>query len=155
MLEKKRLEHEKFMRVALEEARKAFTKGEIPVGAVIVKDGQIISQAHNLVENRKSTLWHAEILAIEEACRQLDNKYLDDCTLYVTLEPCIMCSGAIMASRIKRLVYGADDEKTGCAGSILNLLQFPSFPYSVSIVANILPEESTWLMKKFFQFKRK
>lgn len=155
MLEKKRLEHEKFMRVALEEARKAFTKGEIPVGAVIVKDGQIISQAHNLVENRKSTLWHAEILAIEEACRQLDNKYLDDCTLYVTLEPCIMCSGAIMASRIKRLVYGADDEKTGCAGSVLNLLQFPSFPYSVSIVANILPEESTWLMKKFFQFKRK
>lgn len=154
MNEEKRREHEKFMALALDQAQRAFDKGEVPVGALIVKDGQVISQAHNQVEEKGSTLFHAEILAIEEACRILDNKYLEDCILYVTLEPCPMCAGAMMAARIDKLVYGADEEKTGSAGSVINLLQFPSFPFFVSIVPNILAGESAQLLKRFFQFKR-
>lgn len=154
MNEEKRREHEKFMALALEQAQIAFDKGEVPVGALIVKDGQVISQAHNQVEEKGSTLFHAEILVIEGACRILDNKYLEDCILYVTLEPCPMCAGAMMAARIEKLVYGADEEKTGSAGSVINLLQFPSFPFFVSIVPNILAGESAQLLKRFFQFKR-
>jgi tRNA(adenine34) deaminase len=146
--------HEKYMKFALEEAEKAFAKGEVPVGAVIVKGDKIIAKAHNKVEEKGSTLYHAEIIAIENACREINNKYLDDCTLYVTLEPCTMCSGAIMNSRISRVVYGADEEKSGTAGTVLNLLQFPSFPVFVHIIPNILKDESAELLKKFFQFKR-
>lgn len=148
------LEHEKYMKIALEEAMKAFAKGEVPVGAVIVKEGVILAKAHNQVEEKASTLFHAEIIAIEEACREVNNKYLDDCVLYVTLEPCTMCSGAIMNSRISRVVYGADEEKTGTAGTVLNLLQFPGFPGFVHIVPNILKEESAKLLKKFFNNMR-
>lgn len=148
------LEHNYYMKIALNEAEKAFVKGEVPVGAVIVKDGKVISKAHNQVEERGSVLFHAEILAIEEACREVNNKYLDDCVLYVTLEPCTMCSGAIMNSRISRVVYGADEEKTGTAGTVLNLLQFPGFPGFVHIVPNILKEESAKLLKKFFNNMR-
>ena len=154
MNEEKMNDHEKFMQIALEQAQIALNKGEVPVGAVIVKDGQVIFQAHNQVEEKGSTLFHAEILAIEGACRELNNKYLDSCILYVTLEPCPMCAGAIMAARIGKIVYGADEEKTGSAGTVLNLLQFPYFPFFVSIVPNILAQESARLLKKFFQFKR-
>lgn len=144
------LEHNYYMKIALNEAEKAFVKGEVPVGAVIVKDGKVISKAHNQVEERGSVLFHAEILAIEEACKNLNNKYLDQCVLYVTLEPCSMCSGAILNSRISKIVFGADEEKTGTAGSVINLLQFPGFPGFVHIVPNILAKESAELLKKFF-----
>ena len=143
-------EHEEYMRIALEEAKIAFSKEEVPIGAIVVKDGIIISKAHNQVEEKGSTLYHAEIIAIKRACKHLNNKYLNGAILYVTVEPCTMCSGAIMNSRISKVVYGADEEKTGTAGSVLNLLQFPGFTEFVHIVPNVLKEESAEIMKKFF-----
>lgn len=152
--EKNKEYHEKYMKIALEEAKKAFNEGEVPVGAIIVKDGHVIAKAHNEVEKKGSILYHGEILAIQEASQKLGNKFLNGCVLYVTLEPCTMCSGAIINSRIDTLVYGADEEKTGTAGSVLNLLQFPGFPRFVHIVPNILADDSILLLRKFFQKKR-
>lgn len=152
--ELKILEHEKYMKIALEEARKALDQDEVPVGAVILKDGIIIAKAYNQVEKEGSVLCHGEILAIKEASKVLGSKFLLGCTLYVTLEPCTMCSGAILNSRIDTLVYGANEEKTGTAGTVLNLLQFPSFPNFVHIVPNILEDESVKLLQEFFRKKR-
>lgn len=149
------LEHEIYMKLALKEAKKALSKGEVPVGAIIVKEGVIIAKAHNQVEEKGSTLYHGEMIAIKKACSILGNKFLKDCILYVTLEPCTMCSGAILNSRISTVVYGADEGKTGTAGTVLNLLQFPGFPGFVHIVPNILKDESVELLQKFFQDKRK
>jgi len=153
-MDRKNIEHEKFMRIALEEAKKAFDKDEVPVGAVVVKNGIVITKAHNQVEEKKSSIYHAEIIAIKEATKKLDNKFLDGCVIYITLEPCMMCSGAIMNSRISKVVYGADEEKTGTAGSVLNLLQYPGFCVFVKIVPNILKEESAKLLQAFFKKKR-
>lgn len=108
----------KFMAIALNEAKKAYTKREVPVGAVIVKDDVIISKSHNLREHKNTSLAHAEILAIEKACKKLNSWRLDDCTMYVTLEPCMMCAGAITQSRIQKVVIGAMDEKNGVVESI-------------------------------------
>ncbi|MDD2376879.1 MAG: nucleoside deaminase [Clostridia bacterium] len=108
----------KFMTIALNEAKKAYIKREVPVGAVIVKDDVIISKAHNLREHKNTSLAHAEILAIEKACKKLNSWRLDDCTMYVTLEPCMMCAGAITQSRIQKVVIGAMDEKNGVVESI-------------------------------------
>ena len=110
----------KFMKEALKEAKKAYLKGEVPVGTVIVKEGKIISRAHNLREKSKSSLAHAEILCIKKACKKLDAWRLNGCDIYVTLEPCSMCAGAIIQSRIKNVYIGAKDEKNGCVGSIAN-----------------------------------
>lgn len=110
-----------YMNLALKEAKKAYKKLEVPIGAVIVKDGKIIAKAHNLREKKQSSLAHAEILAIKEACEKLESWRLDGAELYVTLEPCAMCAGAITQARIKKVYFGAKDEKNGCVGSIANI----------------------------------
>ena len=123
--------NEKFMKEALKEAKKAYDKLEIPVGAVIVRDNKIIARAHNLKELKQDTTKHAEILAIKKASKKLNNWRLTDCEIYVTLEPCPMCAGAIINSRIKKVYIGAKDLKTGACGSKLNLLQDYDFETSV------------------------
>lgn len=147
-------EKEKFMKIALAEAKKAFDKEEIPVGAVIVKDGKIIARAHNTKEITKDATCHAEILAIKKACKKLGAWRLLDCEMYVTLEPCPMCAGALINSRIKKLYIGADDNKTGACGSVLNLLQDYKFNHKIEVDKYILKEECEALLKDFFKFLR-
>ena len=142
---------EKFMKEALKEALKAYEKLEIPVGAVIVKDNKIIARAHNLKEEKQSSIKHAEILAIEKASKALKNWRLSDCEMYVTLEPCPMCAGAIINSRVKKVYIGAKDLKTGACGSKLNLLQDYSFDTTVDFETGILEEECRKMIKKFFK----
>lgn len=133
--------NEKFMKEALKEAKKAYEKDEIPVGAVIVKDGVIIARAHNSREISKNAVAHAEILAIRKACKKLNAWRLLDCEMYVTLEPCPMCAGAIINSRISKVYIGTDDEKTGAAGSKLDLFQDYKFNHNVQVQKYILKEE--------------
>ena len=135
------------MKVALQEAKKAFEKGEIPVGAVIVKDGKIISKAHNLKETKKSSFAHAEILAIQKANKKLNNWRLNDCQMYVTLKPCSMCLGAIISSRIKTIYYGADEKKQN--SQIINNENNPE------LIDGILNSECEYLLKEFFKQRRK
>lgn len=147
--------NEKFMKEALKEAKKAYDKLEIPVGAVIVKDNKIIARAHNLKELKQDTTKHAEILAIKKASKKLNNWRLTDCEIYVTLEPCPMCAGAIINSRIKKVYIGAKDLKTGACGSKLNLLQDYDFETSVESELGILEEECQSMLKDFFKELRK
>ena len=140
---------EELMRAALDEARKAAALGEVPVGAVIAKDGEIISRAHNLRETGKNAVYHAEMLAIDAACKALGGWRLWQCELFVTLEPCPMCSGAIINSRIKRVVYGAKDPKAGCCGSMTDLFALP-FNHRPVMEQGLLEEESQQLMQEFF-----
>ena len=147
-------EKEKFMKEALKEAKKAYDKLEIPVGAVIVKDGKIIAGAHNLKETKKDTTNHAEILAIKKASKKLDSWRLLDCEMYVTLEPCAMCAGAIIQSRIKKIYIGTLDEKTGAAGSVLNVFEYP-FNHQVEVEKGILKENCENILKDFFKMLRK
>ncbi len=141
-----------YMQQALEEAQKAAVLGEVPVGAVIVKDGAVIGRGYNLREQLRNSLAHAELIAIDEASRKLNNWRLEGATLYVTLEPCPMCAGAIVQSRIKRLVYGATDAKGGSAGTIVNLVEEERFNHQVDeIVAGVLAEESATMLSNFFQ----
>lgn len=147
--------NEKFMKEALKEAKKAYDKLEIPVGAVIVKDNKIIARAHNLKELKQDTTKHAEILAIKKASKKLNNWRLTDCEIYVTLEPCSMCAGAIINSRIKKVYIGAKDLKTGACGSKLNLLQDYDFDTSVESEFGILEEECQTMLKNFFKELRK
>ena len=142
--------NEKFMREALKEARKAYEKDEIPVGAVIVKDGKIISRAYNSRESSKNAIAHAEVLAIKKACKKLDAWRLLDCEMYVTLEPCPMCAGAIINSRISKIYIGTDDEKTGACGSKLNLLEDYKFNHNVQVQKYILKEECSRHFERFF-----
>ena len=146
---------EKFMKEALKEAKKAYGKLEVPVGAVIVKDGKIIARAHNIKEEKKDTTKHAEILAISKASKKLDSWRLTDCEMYVTLEPCSMCAGALIQSRIKKVCIGTMDEKTGACGSVLNLLEDYTFNHKVQIETGILQEECEELLKQFFKELRK
>ena len=146
---------EKFMKEALKEAKKAYDKLEVPVGAVIVKDGKIISRAHNLKEIRYDTTNHAEILAIQKASKKLKSWRLLDCEMYVTLEPCSMCAGAIINSRIKKIYIGANDEKTGAVGSVLNLFDDYTFNHKVEFEKGILKKECEEILKKFFKELRK
>lgn len=146
---------ELYMKEALKEAKKAFLKDEVPIGAVIVKNGKIIARAHNLKELRKDTTCHAEILAIKKASKKLNNWRLEDCDLYVTLEPCSMCAGAIIHSRIKRIFIGTMDEKTGACGSVLNLLEDYKFNHKVEVNKYILEEQCEEILKKFFKKLRK
>ena len=145
---------EKFMKEALKEARKALKKEEVPVGAVIVKDGEIIARAHNTKETKKDTTCHAEILAIKKASKKLNSWRLLDCEMYVTLEPCSMCAGALINSRIKKLYIGTEDSKTGACGSVLNLLEDYKFNHKIEIEKYILKEECENLLKDFFKFLR-
>lgn len=147
--------NEKFMKEALKEAQKAYKKLEVPVGAIIVKDGKIVARAHNLKETKNDTTKHAEILAIEKASKKLGNWRLIDCEMYVTLEPCPMCAGAIVNSRIKKVNIGAMDEKTGACGSKLNLLQDFNFDTKVDMESGILENECRKLLQKFFVALRK
>lgn len=147
--------NEKYMKEALKEAQKAYKKLEVPVGAIIVKDGKIVARAHNLKETKNNTTKHAEILAIEKASKKLGNWRLIDCEMYVTLEPCPMCAGAIVNSRIKKVNIGAMDEKTGACGSKLNLLQDFNFDTKVDMESGILENECRKLLQKFFVALRK
>lgn len=142
------------MKEALKEAKKAFNKNEIPVGCVIVLDDQIIARGHNLRQTKKSVLGHAEIMAIQKANKKLDSWILENCTMYVTLEPCSMCAGAILQSRIKRLVFGAYEPKHGACGSIINILDNNEFNHQVEVTSNVLENESSTLLKNFFQILR-
>lgn len=150
-----RTEHEHWMRAALEEAGLAADKGEVPIGAVIVKNGEIIARAHNLRELTHSAIGHAEILAIQQANEQLKAWRLEGATLYVTLEPCPMCSGALIMSRVERVVYGAPDHKAGCAGTLMNLLADQRFNHQPEVVEGVLRDECGQLLTTFFQSLRK
>lgn len=137
------------MQAALEEARLAFEAGEVPVGAVVAKDGEIIARAHNLRENGKNALYHAELMAIDQACQALGGWRLWQCELFVTLEPCPMCSGAIINSRLRRVVYGASDPKAGCCGSLTDLFALP-FNHHPIIEHGLMEEEAQALLQQFF-----
>ncbi|WP_217588391.1 tRNA adenosine(34) deaminase TadA [Lentibacillus saliphilus] len=145
---------EVYMAAAIEQARKAQELGEVPIGAVIVYDGNIIATGHNLREATEKTLSHAELYAIEEANQKIGSWRLEDCTLYVTLEPCPMCAGAIVQSRIKRVVYGAADPKAGCAGSLMNLLEDDRFNHQVEVRTGVLQETCSRLLTDFFRALR-
>jgi len=146
---------EQFMKEALKEAQKAYNKLEVPVGCVIVKDGKIIARAHNLKETKKDTTKHAEIISIQKASKKLDSWRLLDCEMYVTLEPCSMCAGAIINSRIKKLYIGALDPKTGAAGSVFNLFEDYTFNHKVEVEKGILNESCENILKTFFKNLRK
>lgn len=146
---------EKFMKEALKEAKKAYDKLEVPVGAIIVKDGEIIARAHNLKETKFDTTNHAEIIAIQKASKKLKSWRLLDCEMYVTLEPCSMCAGAIINSRIKKVYIGANDEKTGAVGSVLNLFEDYKFNHNVEFEKGILKEDCENILKDFFKNLRK
>ena len=143
---------EKFMNLALKEAKKACDKLEVPVGAIIVKDGEVIAKAHNLKETKFDTTKHAEILAIQKASKRLKSWRLLNCEMYVTLEPCSTCAGAIINSRIKKVYIGAEDEKTGAVGSVFNLLEDYTFNHKVEFEIGILREDCKSILKNFFIF---
>ena len=145
---------ERFMIEALREARAAADAGEVPVGAVVVREGEIISRAHNLVETSKSSSAHAEMLALDAAERYLGAKWLTGCTLYVTLEPCSMCAGAMVLARIQRLVFGASDPKAGACGSVSNIVSDSRLNHRVEITSGVLGEECGRMLKDFFRAKR-
>ena len=145
---------ELFMSYALDEARAASETGDIPVGAIIVREGEIIARGRNRREIDGSAIAHAEILAIDEACKRLGSWRLPDCTLYVTLEPCPMCAGAIVNSRIPRVVFGASDSVSGCVGSVIDLNAYP-FNHAFEVTGGVLEDESIELLRDFFESKRK
>jgi len=144
----------KYMRMALQEAKKARDIDEVPVGAVIVKEGKVLARSHNEKETRKDVTKHAEIIAIQKASKKLDNWHLDDCILYVTLEPCAMCAGAIMQARIKKVVFGAFDPKGGSLESCFQLYNIKGFNHYPEVESGVLEEESAGLLKDFFKAKR-
>ena len=145
---------EKFMKIALKEANKSFQLDEVPVGVVIVKDDKIIARGHNLREIKQDPTGHAEIIAIKKASKKLKSWRLIDCTMYVTLEPCSMCAGAIMWSRIKRVVYGAKDIKGGAIGSSFNLFEQKGINHKPEVTSGVLEDEASTLLKDFFKLKR-
>lgn len=146
---------EKYMREAIKQAKKAYEMNEVPIGCVIVCEDKIIGRGYNRRTTDKNPLAHAEMIAIKKASKKVGDWRLEDCTMYVTLEPCQMCSGAIVQSRMKRVVVGCMNAKAGCAGSILNLLQMDEFNHQVELETGILEEECSLLMKNFFKELRK
>jgi tRNA(adenine34) deaminase len=143
-----------FMKEALEEAKKAYELDEVPIGAVVVKDGKIIGRGHNSRERKQDPTLHAEIIAIRQAAAELGSWRLTDCELYVTIEPCPMCAGAILQSRIPRVIYGARDPKAGCAGSLYNLLEDSRFNHRAEVVEGVLEEECAEIIRGYFRQKR-
>lgn len=148
------LKKEKFMKEAIKQAKKAYDKEEIPVGAVIVKDGKIIARGYNKKEEKKDTTQHAEIIAIQKASRKIGAWRLQDCEMYVTLEPCAMCTGALIQARLKRVYIGTMDSKTGACGSVLNLLEDYKFNHKVEVETNIMQKECEKILKDFFKYLR-
>lgn len=142
---------EKYMKEAIKQAKKAYKIGEVPIGCVIVYQDKIIGRGYNRRTIDKNTIAHAEMMAIKKASKKMDDWRLEDCTMYVTLEPCQMCSGAIVQSRMKKVVIGCMNPKAGCAGSILNLLQMEEFNHQVELEIGVLQEECSDLMKQFFK----
>jgi tRNA(adenine34) deaminase len=145
---------EYYMHTALIEAKKALENEDVPIGTVIVKDGKIIARAYNQVEKMNDPLAHSEILAIKKAVKKIGYKHLLDCQIYTTLEPCPMCAGAIVLARIKRLVYAANDPKSGAVNSILNITNNPSLNHQVEVKSGVLADESSELLKSFFKYLR-
>lgn len=141
------------MEMAVAEAKLAANMGEVPVGAVVVFNGEVIASAHNLRETSGSATAHAELLAIEAACKKLGGWRLSGCTLYVTLEPCPMCAGAIVNSRIDRVVYGASDSAAGCLGSVINFNTYP-FNHAFAVSGGVGEDECVKLLRNFFENKR-
>ncbi len=146
---------EYFMKLAISEAKKAEEKCEVPIGAVVVLNGEVIATAHNLRESTQNAITHAEILAIQKACERIGSWRLEDAELYVTLEPCPMCSGAIILSRIKKVIFGAHDPKAGCAGTLMNLLDDQRFNHQCEVVSGVLENECSVLLRDFFRNIRK
>ena len=142
------------MMEAIKEAKKAELIDEVPIGCVIVKDDKIIARGHNLRESKQRSTAHAEIIAIEKACRKLKSWRLEGCSLYVTLEPCPMCSGAILQSRIEHVVYGAKDPKGGCMESCMNMYEVKGFNHYPDVIGGVLEDECGSLLKTFFKRKR-
>ena len=145
---------ERYMLEAVKEAARAAEEGEVPVGAVIVKDGQIVARAHNRIEAARRSSAHAEMLALEAAEEKLGAKWLTGATMYVTLEPCSMCAGAMVLARIARLVIGTDDPKTGACGSLYNIVSDERLNHSIEITRGVLAEECSALLKEFFRSRR-
>lgn len=144
-----------YMKSALKQAEKAFEKDEVPVGCVIVLNGEIIARAYNMREKKQDATAHAEILCIKKACKKLGSFRLCDCELYVTLEPCPMCAGAIINARIKKVFFGAYDKKAGCCGTLYNITNDGRFNHKTEVCGGLFAEESSFLLKKFFSIKRK
>ncbi len=146
---------EKYMKEAIKQAKKAALVGDVPIGCVIVHQDKIIARGYNKRNLKKTTLAHAELLAIEKASKKLGDWRLEDCTMYITLEPCQMCAGAIIQARIPKVVVGAMNKKAGCAGSVLNLFQIPQFNHQVIFENGILEEECSEMLSDFFKQLRK
>lgn len=142
--------HKKYMKIALQEARKARDKKEVPIGAVVIKDEQLLARAHNLRESRELPTAHAELLAVNKAAEKLGSWRLENCTVYVTLEPCIMCSGVLLQARIEKLVYGADDPKSGAVKSLYNLLEDERLNHQIEVISGVFAKKSRRMLKKFF-----
>ena len=151
------MEHEmnlNYMKEAIKEAKKAAKIGEVPIGCVIVYENKIIARGYNKRNTKKTTLAHAELLAIQKASKVLGDWRLENCSMYVTLEPCQMCSGAIVQARIKEVVVGAMNPKAGCAGSIINLLQMEQFNHQVELITGVMEEECAAVLQEFFKALR-
>ncbi|MEW9675335.1 tRNA adenosine(34) deaminase TadA [Lentibacillus sp. L22] len=148
------MDDEQYMYAAIEQARLAEEQGEVPIGAVILCKGEVIASGFNVRETSQSTLSHAELIAIKQANEKIGSWRLEDCILYVTLEPCPMCAGAIVQSRIPRVVYGASDPKAGCAGTLMNLLGEPRFNHQAEVISGVLKEECGQLLSNFFRLLR-
>ena len=150
-MRKKMTEDEKYMKEAIRQAKKAYAMEETPIGCVLVHDGKIIARGYNKRNKKKNTLAHAELIVINKASRVLGDWRLEECTMYVTLEPCPMCAGAIVQSRMKRVVIASMNPKAGCAGSVLNLLQMAEFNHQVEIEKGVLNEECSTMLSDFFR----
>ncbi|MFW6347165.1 MAG: tRNA adenosine(34) deaminase TadA [Cyclonatronaceae bacterium] len=146
--------HRHFMKLALIEAQKAFDAGEVPVGAVLVRNRRVLSRAHNEVEARRDVSAHAELLALRRACRQLGVKYLSGCTLYVSLEPCPMCAGALLWSKIQRLVFATPDAKAGASGSLFNITANQNLNHQIEVIQGVCEAEASQLLRQFFGQRR-
>jgi tRNA(adenine34) deaminase len=149
------MNHEQYMREALKEAQLAWEKGEVPIGAVIVRDGEIIARAHNLRETLNDATAHAEVLAIRAAGQVLADWRMIGCTLYVTIEPCPMCAGALVQSRVEHLVYGASDPKAWADRSLVEIVQNPGLNHRMEVIGGVLADECSQMMKDFFRARRK
>ena len=142
------------MNIALQQARKAALEDEVPVGAVIVQNDKIIAKGHNKKNARQNTLWHAEMVVLDKAQKKLNTWHLEDCELYVTLEPCPMCAGACINSRLKRVVFGAYDKKAGCCGTLYNLVQDKRFNHRLEVLGGVLEKDCANVLSEYFKIKR-
>ncbi len=152
---KKYTTDEKYMKEAIKQAKKAAAIGDVPIGCVIVYEDKIIARGYNQRNKNKTVLAHAEILAMKKACKQIGDWRLEDCTMYITLEPCQMCAGAIVQARIPRVVIGSMNPKAGCGGSVLNLLEMPQFNHQAEVERGVLQEECSEMLTSFFKELRK